>query len=194
MIRHLPRERGRALALAILLGIVLAGAWLVISLRSAYSANAARIVDDRVALDRAAAMAAQDTEIDQWSAGIFRSLGERILLTGSDPSVTSAALQSRLAETAATHQVDVTSFRPLDPTLREGFLDVGVELDVRGNLAGIGRLLTTIESSRPILVVEKARFRSEERGSQAAGHEPTIVLQVEVHGFLRPADQQPEPK
>jgi len=184
----LRSERGPLRALAILLGVVLVCCWAISSVYSAYARNAAQIGEKRLALAHSTGLAAQRARVEAWSAGVSQRLGDGLLLEGSDPSLTAAALQSRLSEIATAQGAAVTSFRSLEPAIKDGFFNIGVELDVRGTLAAVGRLLRHIEGSAPLLVVERAAFRSDGPLSQPRDQEPILTLQVKVHGFLRPVE------
>jgi hypothetical protein len=184
-VSSLALHRGPRLAIAILIAMVLAVSWALHALYSAYAGNAAALAGKRLLLQRTSAMAAQESRVSAWSAEIFERAGDGVLLVGNDPSVTAAALQSRLAGIAEASGSTVTSFRQLEPVVKDGFLDVGVGLDLRGKLDDIREVLAAIETSRPQIRISKAAFRAEGRGG-AEAEEPMLDVRLEVHGVLKP--------
>lgn len=178
-------RRGRGLALSMLAGLVLLGGWFVGALQSAYRENAAQVAERRISLQRYRGMAAQADAVERWAAGITNSPEDAAFLVGESAGLVGAALQSRIADIASENGADLASFRAIEPTSRDGLLDIGAEVQLRGTLVGVQATLEDIESSTPLLFVESAEIRANQRAGLEDAHEMMLDVQLELHGFMR---------
>jgi len=178
-------RRGRGLALVILAGLVLAAGWLVGALHSAYRANQAQLAERWLSLQRYRGIAAQADAVDRWAAEIASGLEDEAFLVGESAGLIGAALQSRIADIANGNGADLTSFRAIEPATKDGLLDLAVEVQLSGRLAGVQATLEGIESAAPLLFVERAEIRASQRASLEGSEEALLDVQLEVHGFMR---------
>lgn len=191
MTRPLQIRRGRALAVAILLVLAALLAWPAGAVLLSYAAGAGSIAESQRVLARLAAVAAQAEPVERWAAALAANVGEGAFLAGESPSLVAAELQSRVSAIAAENGAMVTSFRALEPQAKDQIIELAVEVDLYGTLGSLRASLQQIESAPPLLFVERAFFRAEQRGGDAVG-EPMLNLQLEVHGFLAGPGPEPE--
>jgi hypothetical protein len=183
--RQLPAHIRSGLALALLILPLAVLAWAADALWSSYRNGTAEVTAKAERLGRYAAIVAQADAVDIWIQTVSAGAGEGLFLDGTDAAVTAAALQSRVADVAGRSGVSVTTFRALEAGSLDGFVDVGVEISLDGPIASLQKTLASIETARPLLVIEKARFEGGERGGVEPDQEPILHADIEVHGFLR---------
>jgi hypothetical protein len=177
--------RGRALALAILLLLVWGGIELCVALYTAYAANGEEIAARREMLGRLGAVAAQSDAIDAWIVETASLSQDGSLLPGDGGAMTSAELQANVVNLAAQHGAVLTSFRVLESSAADGFVDVPVAISIQGPFANVVATVQAVESSLPLLFVETAQFRTAGAAGAGGGEEVPIDLQMEIHGFAR---------
>jgi general secretion pathway protein M len=107
---------------------------------------------------------------------------DRTLLFPAIPEAQAVALlQEALKGAAATAQVDIQGFQVLRSEAAPGSVRVGVRLRASGDIAGLERLLYTIESARPVLYPDNLQIRAE--GAQPGAPAAALQFQFDVSGF-----------
>jgi Type II secretion system (T2SS), protein M subtype b len=108
--------------------------------------------------------------------------GERTLLFPNIPeSQAVALLQEALKGAAAAARVEIQGFQVLRSESAAGSTRVGVRLRASGDIAGLERLLYTIERARPVLYPDNLEVRA---ASARPGAAPSALeFEFDVSGF-----------
>lgn len=150
-------NRGRLLALAILLALAGALALAAAELYSVHLQNREAILAKQSTLGRLDAVIAQSDAVDRWSANLAQGLDDGAFLPGEGDALSSAELQARLVNITANSGAVLSSFRAMEPQPLEGLVDVGVEIALQGDFPSVHATIATIESSLPLFFLEQAR-------------------------------------
>lgn len=95
-----------------------------------------------------------------------------------------AALQARLSDLASAAGLRIESSGGL-PSREDGALRlVGLRIEISGKDADVGKVLHSIETARPIMMIEGARIR----GGQAEP-EPRVEASLDVYAAYEPGQQ-----
>ena len=107
---------------------------------------------------------------------------DRTLLFPDIPEAQAAALlQEALKGAAAAARVEIQGFQVLRSEAASGAVKIGVRLRANGDIAGLERLLYTIESARPALYPDNLEIRSSAARSGASP--AALEFQFDVSGF-----------
>jgi len=191
----LPPLIGRVAALALLL-VLLALVWVVglSPLLDSYRADRETVAFASDQLPRLQQLAA--------SAPLLRAELERIsrdptgstrLLSGASDALAGADLQNRVSQDATRHGLALRSAQVLPPVAEEGFRRIGIRVALEGSIAGLHRLLYTIETSPTFLFVDNLEIRSRsggrivQRQNQQIQADERLAIRFDVVAYRREA-------
>jgi general secretion pathway protein M len=189
-----PRSiASRALALG-LLGLLAAVLWIgaVDPIKSRYDENDQAIAD-RIRLlagFKSAIAQGRQAGSETSASDLERYRGD--FLAGPEDAIILADLQTRLRSLITARNAELSSARALPPKSRDGLEYLGLGLQIRAELKGIQEVLHAIETGKPLLFVERADLRLDERGASAARARnaesiaPT-TLEIAVYGAKWPS-------
>ncbi len=105
-----------------------------------------------------------------------------LILSGGPPGVISANLLAQLSQLAASHNVQV--LRGTDvPIKRSGEIDfIGIDMELSASLASTLALVSSIQSARPFLVIERMVIRAGGRGGGTDTGDPPLTIELRVVG------------
>ena len=189
-----PRSiASRALALG-LLGLFAAILWIgaVDPIRSRYNDNDRAITDGVRSLAGFTSVVVQgrQTGVEITATDLERYRGD--FLTGPEDSIIVANLQTQLSSLITARNAELNSARALPPKSRDGLEYLGVGLQIRAGMRSIQEVLHAIETGTPLLFVERAALRLDERGA-AAGRARSaesiapMTLEIDVYGAKWPS-------
>jgi hypothetical protein len=112
-------------------------------------------------------------------------------LDGPEDAIVVADLQTRLSSLISARNAELSSARALQPKSRDGLDYLGLSLQIRAEMKDIQNILHAIETGTPLLFVETANLRSDERGAAASRARNTesvapMVLEIAVYGAKWP--------
>ena len=183
--------RGQFMAVAILLILVLLSYQLVA--RPAFKAYQAReeaILETRHAIRRYRHLLAQAAALESFNERYVREQPlAPLLLPGNNPALAGAALQQRLQDLAAQHQVRLLSLRTRPAEEDGGFQRIAVEARMQSNITGLRDLLYDIEQAEPYLFVDSLAIRNRPQRSRRTGQDRQSLLDTRlvVYGLRSPA-------
>ena len=183
----------RALALG-LLGLLAAVLWLgaIEPIKRRYSDNDQAITDGLSLLAEFTSLIVQGRQAGSEASArdLERYRGD--FLAGSEDSIIVADLQTRLSSLITARNAELNSARALPPKSRDGLEYLGVGLQIRAEMRSIQEVLHAIETGTPLLFVERAALRLDERG-MAAGRARNaesiapMTLEIDVYGAKWPS-------
>ena len=189
-----PRSMAsRALALG-LLGLLVAVVWMgaVDPIKRRYDENDQAIADGIRLLAGFKSVTVQGRQAgSQLSASdLERYRGD--FLAGPEDAIIVADLQTRLRSLITARNAELSSARALQPKSRDGLEHLGLALQIRAEMKSIHEVLHAIETGTPLLFVERADLRLDERGA-AAGRARSaesiapMTLEIAVYGAKWPS-------
>jgi hypothetical protein len=112
-------------------------------------------------------------------------------LAGPEDAIILADLQSRLRSLITARNAELSSARALAPKSRDGLEYLGLGLQIRAEMKSIQEVLHAIETGTPLLFVERADLRLDERGAAAARTRNTesiapMTVEIAVYGAKWP--------
>jgi hypothetical protein len=113
-------------------------------------------------------------------------------LAGPEDAIIVADLQTRLSALIAARNAELSSARALPSKTRDGLEYLGLGLQIRAEMKSVQEILHAIETGTPLLFVERADLRLDERGA-AAGRARNVesvapmVLDIAVYGAKWPS-------
>jgi general secretion pathway protein M len=181
----LPTGRqGRLLALAVLL-LVLATLYLMVAapLIALYSDRAAEVDAKAALLIQLNAVAAELPALRSRAARLRAPVdNHKIMLAGTSDAVASAALQGRIETMATAAGMTIGSTEMLPAEARGEYRRIGLRLLVNGSYDSLIKLLASIETAVPPLLVNDLQIHSPElRLGVATNGE--LDASVAVYGF-----------
>ncbi|UCH75171.1 MAG: type II secretion system protein M [Rhodospirillales bacterium] len=189
----LPPMVGRLAAVALLITL-LAGIWLVglAPLVKSYRADRESVAFASEQLPRlqrlAAAVPLLQAELDR----IARDpTGRTRLLSGASDALAGADLQNRASREATRHGLTLRSAQVLPPVAEEGFRRIGIRIALEGDLAGLRRLLYSIETAPTFLFIDNLEIRSRgggrilQRRNQQVQPDERLAIRFDVHAYRR---------
>jgi general secretion pathway protein M len=188
-----PRSMAsRALALG-LLGLLAAVLWMgvVDPIKRRYDDNDQAITDGIRLLAGFKSVIAQGrqpgSEISP--SDLERYRGD--FLAGPEDAIIVADLQTRLRSLITARNAELSSARALQSKSRDGLEYLGLALQIRAEMKGIQEVLHAIETGRPLLFVERADLRLDERGATAGRARNVesiapMTLEIAVYGAKWP--------
>jgi type II secretion system (T2SS) protein M len=102
------------------------------------------------------------------------------------------AQETQLRSLITAHNAELTSARTLPPKSRDGLEYLGLGLQIRAEMKNIQAVLHAIETGTPLLFVERADLRLDERGTSAARTRDAesiapMTLEIAVYGAKWPS-------
>ena len=103
-------------------------------------------------------------------------------LGGAEDAIIIADLQARLSSLIATRGGELNSAQALPPKARDGLDYLGLRLNVRAEMKTVQEILYALETGAPLLFVERAALRLDERtgGDRGRSTESIAPMSVEV--------------
>jgi hypothetical protein len=113
-------------------------------------------------------------------------------LVGPEDAIIVADLQTRLRSLITARNAELSSARALQPKSRDGLEYLGLALQIRAEMKSIQEVLHAIETGTPLLFVERADLRLDERGAAGARARNAesvapMTLEIAVYGAKWPA-------
>jgi hypothetical protein len=188
-----PRSMlSRALALG-LLGLLAFLLWIgaVDPIKSRHDENDQAIADGiRLLAGFKSAIAQGRQGPETGASGLERYRGD--FLAGPEDAIILADLQTRLRSLITARNAELTSARTLPPKSREGLEYLGLGLQIRAEMKNIQAVLHAIETGTPLLFVERADLRLDERGASAARARDAesiapMTLEIALYGAKWPS-------
>jgi hypothetical protein len=182
----------RALALG-LLGLLAAVVWMgaVDPIIRRYDDNDKAIADGIRLLAGFKSIIAQGRQVgsDVSASNLERYRGD--FLAGPEDAIIVADLQTRLRSLITARNAELSSARALQPKSRDGLEYLGLALQIRAEMKNIQEVLHAIETGPPLLFVERADLRLDERGTAAgrarnAESIAPMTLEIAVYGAKWP--------
>jgi len=183
----------RALALG-LLGLLAAVLWIgaVDPIKGRYSDNDQAITDGLSLLAEFTSLIVQDRQAGSETSArdLERYRGD--FLAGSENSIIVADLQTRLSSLITARNAELNSARALPPKSRDGLEYLGLGLQIRAEMRSIQEVLHAIETGTPLLFVERAALRLDDRGiaggrARNAESIAPMTLEIDVYGAKWPS-------
>jgi hypothetical protein len=115
-------------------------------------------------------------------------------LQGSDDALMMADVQTRLRAIVVGQNAELNSARALPMKQIDEQDYVGLRLQIHGTLKGIHAIIYAIEDQTPLLFVERAQLRMEERRGaveETAEQLSSMVAELDVYGAKWPGLQAP---
>jgi hypothetical protein len=188
-----PRSMAsRALALG-LLGLLVAVIWMgaVDPIKRRYDENDQAITDGIRLLAGFKSVIAQGRQVgsERSASDLERYRGD--FLAGPEDAIIVADLQTRLRSLITARNAELSSARALPPKSRDGLEYLGLALQIRAEMKSIQEVLHAIETGTPLLFVERADLRLDERGAAAARARNAesvapMTLEIAVYGAKWP--------
>jgi general secretion pathway protein M len=188
---HSMPSRALALGLPGLLAVVL---WIgaVDPIKSRYYENDQAITDGVRLLAGLKSVIAQGGQggSELTASDLERYRGD--FLTGPEDAIILADLQTRLRSLITARNAELSSARALQAKSRDGLEYLGLALQIRAEMKSIQEVLHAIETGRPLLFVERADLRLDERGTAAALARNAesiapMTLEIAVYGAKWPS-------
>jgi len=193
----LPPLVGRMAALALLLAL-LALVWVVglAPLLDEYRADRETVAFASEQLPRLQQLAA--------AAPLLRAELERVsrdpsgstrLLGGTSDALAGADLQNLVSREATRHGLALRSAQILPTVAEEGFRRVGIRVALEGSIAGLHRLLYSVETSPTFLFVDNLEVRSRsggrvlQRPNAQVTQDERLAIRFDVLGYRREASE-----
>lgn len=111
-------------------------------------------------------------------------------LSGTQDAVIVADLQSRLRTLAMSRSVELNSANTLPQRTVKGITYIGLRIIVRGQLSDLQHVLYGIESSKPLLFVEKFNLRVDtwpmRSAETAIDGAPALISEIDIYGAKIP--------
>src|SRR5215469_10124775 len=164
-----PRSMAsRALALG-LLGLLVAVLWVGVAdpIKRRYDENDQAITDGIRLLAGFKSVIAQDRQpgSESGAGDLERYRGD--FLAGPEDAIILADLQTRLRSLITAHNAELSTARALPAKSRDGLEYLGLALQIRAEMKSVQEVLHAIETGTPLLFVEHADLRLDERRSAA---------------------------
>jgi general secretion pathway protein M len=135
---------------------------------------------DEIAVTRE--LVAQRERLQTAASGTPSPDGRDALLKGDSSGILAADLQRRMAELARQNDMSLRSMQVLPPK-REGDLTViGLEVSLRGEIAGLRTLLYAVETGAPVLFVEALSVKSATT-PEATARSVALDVTLKVRGY-----------
>jgi hypothetical protein len=182
----------RAAALA-LLGLLVAVMWAgaIDPIMRRYDDNDRAIADGARLLAgfRSVIIQSRQPRVETSASDRDRYRGD--FLAGPEDAIIVADLQTRLSALIAARNAELSSARALPSKTRDGLEYLGLGLQIRAEMKSVQEILHAIESGTPLLFVERADLRLDERGAAAgrarnAESIAPMVLEIAVYGAKWP--------
>jgi hypothetical protein len=179
-----------------LLGLLVAVAWAgaIDPIMGRYDDND-RAIADAVRLlagFRSVIVQSRQPGVETSASDLDRYRGD--FLSGPEDAIIVADLQTRLSALIAARNAELSSARALPSKTRDGLEYLGLGLQIRAEMKSVQEILHAIETGTPLLFVERADLRLDERGAAAgrsrnAESVAPMVLEIAVYGAKGPSQR-----
>lgn len=149
--------------------------------------QAERLLLGRLRAIEATAKQPQDAGPAGTGETLKSSIGD-VFLSGESAGVMAARVQESLQMMARANNMNVASMRTVGIRQNDGLSLVGIEAEVEGGLAGLQKMLLTMEASRPVLLVDTMQVTPASNAVARKGPsngEPSLNVRLLVFGASR---------
>jgi len=186
MLAAAPR---RLIAVALLLGLMWAG-WTAVfaPLAESISRDSASIAQSEQLLAEYDRLETQLPVLEQRLKEIHAgNIGMVGFLDGATEALVAAKLQADVQQITTATQVVVRSSQTMPMAKEAGFRRIGLQLELGATPAGLQRLLHQIETTTPVLFVERLAIKLPEDGTvlPAQDGQPQLTIRLELCGYQR---------
>lgn len=158
--------------------------------RDFFADRDAQIAHQTGTLARWRAITAQDSAVRTMATQIGTDEGE--FLSGKNEGVIQAELQSRLKSMVEKAGARLRSIRGLQTQADQTAKYLGSRVELFGPIQAVRQALHTIEAAKPYLFIKGAVMRpSPATGVLGSAHEPTLEVQLDIFGVMRPEASNP---
>ncbi len=140
-----------------------------------------RIYTERQVLGRLSTTIAREAELGR---GRDPAADSGAFLKGESEAIQLAELQALLKEIVAAQGLRLLSLRTLPPVDRDRLHLVGVRADLNGSAAAVQKLLHTIETTRPLLLVDFVEIQLVSAARAEAAKTDLLVVGFNVYGAV----------
>ncbi len=186
----LPSWSGRAAALALFFGVLLALYGALVEPLLSGRAETLRALEEAEAFllryqDIARSRPALERQIVELAA---REQSKSAYLRGATDALAAAELQERVNAAITASGGTLSSTQPLPATDEGGFRRVAVRIQFSGPVGTVHAVLHTLESAKPFLLVDNLDLRSRaiRRPGGAEEVDPNLMVRLDLLGYLRP--------
>lgn len=184
---HVSLRRGVFILanLAALIGFWVAVIW---PIQVFFAGREAHISEQRAALARFQAIAAQRSTVERLVAQSAADGHRAEFLQGTDESVAAANLQTALKGMVVPTGARLRLVRALPAKPMQNMKFIGVQLEMTGTIKAIYQTVRTIETAKPFLFIVAAQLKPTQRTvvlSALSRAEPTIDAQLDVVGAMQ---------
>jgi hypothetical protein len=192
-----PRSiASRSLALALLFGgAALLWLFALAPIKTWHADNDQAISDGIHALSilKSVADEARQARTDLSQNSLERYRGD--FLSGAEDPIIVAELQTRLSSLIAARAGELNSAQSLQAKAKDGLDYLGLRLQFRAEMKSVQEILHAIETSTPLLFIERAALRLDDRGGAERGKGADSVapmsIEVDVYGAKWPDTAAP---
>jgi general secretion pathway protein M len=186
----------RAVALALLVGgVALFWLFVVAPIETRYEENDQAIGDGIRALSILKSVAAEGRQArpDLSPDSLERYRGD--FLAGAEDPIIVAELQTRLSSLIAARAGELNSAQSLQAKAKDGLDYLGLRLQFRAEMKNVQEILHALETSTPLLFIERAALRLDDRGGADRGKGADSVapmsVEVDIYGAKWPDSAAP---
>lgn len=186
-----PRERRVVAGGALILGVALVIAWLVLPFAAHWSARNEHLAATRERWVRLQGLVASSDQLRRTLDAARRAAGvdQTRLVAGATPALAASALQELVQRNASqsTVQLERVDAAGEPQPDRPGLLAIPVQLQARGDLFGFVNFMSRVESGTPLLVVDELTMDAGSGGADdddPANRAPkTLAWTIRLHGL-----------
>jgi len=176
----------RLIAIGTLAGAVFISTAIVFSAFHHFNGKVREIQEKREFLARLErTLSLQPTDKSLFENDVFNS---NIFLEGENAASASATLHTMLESMAASHSATLSSVAPL-ALRKSGDVDlVGIEVTISGTLENVHKVIFSLESATPPLLINDLRVQSAPQQNRKS--DPKLALKLNLFGALATENQQ----
>lgn len=195
---ELSETQRSLLAIALLLAVAaLFSLSVVLPVWRYYAGNRQQIEQYRERLDRFRKLTADTEALQKQLAELKQQRAvNRLILTGKSRTLAAAALQDRVKSITRKHDADLLSTH-IQPARQDGdFLQLSVNVSLRASIQALQHILYDLENGTPIIIINHALIQNpqpERQVGESSGAPSTLVVQLELAGFMHHPAGQAEP-
>ena len=128
---------------------------------------------------------------------VFLADLEGLFVAAPTPSLAMAQLQQILQPVISKQQAQFLRATEIPPIEREGLGFTGLRLELAGTIESLVNVVEAIESTVPLLFINRAVFAADPAGVRDPHHRPTVALTLEISAallgaFAAPASEEKE--
>jgi Type II secretion system (T2SS), protein M subtype b len=175
-----PKWLSRIYVVAILCLALGAIIWLGGTIYAGYARREREIESSRAALGSLEAIIATSDEIDRLVTSTQSGNRAKYFLAGDTPQLMLAQLQQHLQSIAASHQAQFLRATEIATVEKHGFALGGIRIELTGSIQSIGGLIGAIETSIPLLFIQRVRVTGDALGDHDRNRRPILSISLDV--------------